>query len=76
MKNSLTSTRWTGRSSSSASDAPMRNSPAGMRAKFGAAVAVIVRADPGGFWDPVLSSPVTKGQYSPGRRDAFRAGTE
>ena len=36
MKNSLTKTRWTGRSSSSASAAPMKKSPAGMRARFGA----------------------------------------
>src|SRR2546428_7995827 len=52
----------------------MRNSPAGMRARFGAAVAVIVRAGPGGLRDQFLSSPVTKGQYSPGRRAALRAG--
>src|SRR5258708_1273082 len=36
MKNSLTKTRWTGRSSSSPSPAPMRKSPAGMRARSGA----------------------------------------
>src|SRR2546429_284565 len=41
MKNSLTKTRWTGRSSSSASAAPMRNSPAGIRARFGEGAVVI-----------------------------------
>src|SRR5579862_6465763 len=35
MKNSPTKTRWTGRSSSSPSPAPIRNSPAGMRARSG-----------------------------------------
>src|SRR5690242_16453351 len=35
MKNSLRNTRWTGRSSSSPSPAPIRNSPAGMRARSG-----------------------------------------
>src|SRR5205823_13403192 len=45
MKNSLRKTRWTGRSSSSASAAPMRNSPAGIRARFGEAAGVVIQKD-------------------------------